>query len=132
MSKTSIQHRVGYHETDHYGVVFFARFFNWFEMGEAEALRKVGWSLKDMESAGIFLMVVKVHCEYKNPAKYDDIVNIEAGVSEIGNKSLQWDYRVLNASSNQLLAEGYSVHVCVNREGESILVPGKLRELLDF
>ena len=47
--------RVRYAETDQMGVVYYANYFVWFEVGRTDLLRRSGWSYRDMEREGFSL-----------------------------------------------------------------------------
>src|SRR5688500_20407446 len=64
--------RVRYAETDKMGVVYYANYFVWFEVGRADLLRSLGWTYREMEHAGVGLPVIEAHCDYHRPARYDD------------------------------------------------------------
>ena len=68
--------RVRYAETDKMGVVYYANYFVWFEVARADLLRSLGWSYREMESAGVSLPVIEAHCDYQRPARYDDELEI--------------------------------------------------------
>ena len=57
--------RVRYADTDQMGVVYYANYLVWFEVGRTEWLRDAGWNYRDMEDAGISLPVIEAHCEYR-------------------------------------------------------------------
>ena len=57
--------RVRYAETDKMGVVYYANYFVWFEVGRTDLLRTLGWSYREMEQAGVSLPVIEAHCEYR-------------------------------------------------------------------
>jgi len=50
--------RVRYAETDKMGVVYYANYFVWFEVGRADLLRSLGWTYREMEHAGVALPVI--------------------------------------------------------------------------
>jgi len=54
--------RVRYAETDKMGVVYYANYFVWFEVGRTDLLRSLGWSYREMESSGVSLPVIEAHC----------------------------------------------------------------------
>ena len=68
--------RVRYADTDRMGVVYYANYLVWFEVGRTEWLRETGWSYREMESEGVALPVIEARCEYRQPARYDDEVEI--------------------------------------------------------
>ena len=72
--------RVRYAETDRMGVVYYANYLIWFEVGRTEWLRHSGWSYRQMEhEGGVQLPVIEAHCEYRQPARYDDEIDIRPG-----------------------------------------------------
>ncbi|MBN2453089.1 MAG: acyl-CoA thioesterase [Candidatus Omnitrophica bacterium] len=119
--------RVRYQETDNMGVVYYANYFTWFEVARTEYLRSVGITYKQLEDKGMYLMVASASCEYKSPARYDDIVRIQTWMPELKNSSLRFEHRLF--IENRLVATGESVHVFTGAEGKPIRVPGELREL---
>ena len=68
--------RVRYADTDQMGVVYYANYLVWFEVGRTEWLRDGGWSYREMEEDGVALPVIEAHCEYRQPARYDDEIEI--------------------------------------------------------
>lgn len=119
--------RVRYQETDNMGVVYYANYFVWFEVARTEYLRSVGISYKQLEDRGMFLMVASASCEYKSPAKYDDVVRIETWIPKMKNSSLQFQHRLF--VGERLIATGESVHVFTNTFGKPIRIPDEIREL---
>ena len=49
--------RVRYAETDQMGVVYYANYYVWFEVGRTDLLRSAGGSYRDMEKDGLQLPV---------------------------------------------------------------------------
>src|SRR5712675_883134 len=56
--------RVRYPEVDAMGFLHHSRYLQYFEMGRIELLRSLGHSYAELESAGLFFVVVKVECRY--------------------------------------------------------------------
>ena len=56
-ASAATQVRVRYADTDQMGVVYYANYLIWFEVGRTELLRTLGWSYREMEHAGIGLPV---------------------------------------------------------------------------
>lgn len=115
MEKESvIMLRVRYQETDQMGVVHHANYINWFEIGRTEWLRRLGTTYRQIEEKGILLPVIQVHCEYKHPARYDDLVQIRARLAQYSGVRLTFAYEVYR--ENELLATGSTSHCWTNRE----------------
>ena len=64
--------RVRYAETDQMGVVYYANYLVWFEVGRTDWLRATGWTYRAMEQDGVSLPVIEAHAEYRRAARYDD------------------------------------------------------------
>ena len=129
-SPVTLRFRVRYAETDQMGVVYYANYLIWFEMGRAEYCRQMGFSYANLETNGFRLMVADVHCRYKAPARYDEIVRIETSIQELKKKTLVFGYKIFNDSTDQLLAQGYTKHVCTDLTGKLVRLPESFTQCL--
>jgi acyl-CoA thioester hydrolase len=122
--------RVRYAETDKMGIVYYAHYLVWFEIGRTEWLREVGWTYRAMEAEGHGLPVIETHCEYKLSAKYDDEIEIRTTARIVSTLRLAFDYQILRRADAALLASGYTIHVTVGAGGRPTRLPSRVRELL--
>src|SRR5687767_3498 len=99
--------RVRYAETDRMGVVYYANYLVWFEVGRTEWLRQVGWSYREMEEDGVTLPVIAVQCEYRQPARYDDEIEIRTRASALSPVRVKFDYELVRDVDATVLAEGH-------------------------
>jgi acyl-CoA thioester hydrolase len=118
MQKNLAPYRVIYGDTDQMGVVYYANYLRWFEMGRTELLRQIGATYSSVEEAGFFFPVTEVSCRYLKPARFDDEITVETTLSELSRATLDFSYKISRKSDGQLLAEGWTRHACVNREGK--------------
>ncbi len=110
--------RVRYSETDKMGIVYYANYLVWFEIGRTEFCRARGFSYKDMEEDdGAFLVVAESYCRYKAPAFYDDELIIRTHITEMRRRSLRFGYEVVRATDGQVIAEGETGHVVTDTSG---------------
>jgi acyl-CoA thioester hydrolase len=112
MRKSEIQYRVPYADTDQMGVVYYANYLVYFERLRNELLREDGLPYYEIENLGIMLPVIEAVCKYKNPAKYDDILIFSGWMDEIKGVKIKICCEVRR--NGELLAEGYTVHACVD------------------
>jgi acyl-CoA thioester hydrolase len=108
--------RVRYAETDQMGIVYYANYLVWFELGRVELLRSLGLAYSQLEKEHeCILPVVEATCRYRSPARYDDEILIETRPSLLRGSVLKFAYRILrkglNGAEPALLAEGETVHV---------------------
>jgi acyl-CoA thioester hydrolase len=123
--------RVRYAETDRMGVVYYANYLIWFEVGRTEWLRHSGWSYRQMEhEGGVQLPVIEAHCEYRQPARYDDEIDISARATLLTPVRIRFDYRLTRVADDTLLAEGHTIHAAVDLTGRPCRLPERVRESL--
>ena len=122
--------RVRYAETDQMGVVYYANFLVWFEVARVEWLRQGGWSYRDMEHDGTALPVIEAHCEYRQPARYDDEIEIAARATLLTPVRVRFDYDVVRVADDTLAALGHTVHAAVDAGGKPRRLPQTLKDML--
>ena len=127
---TSTTLQVRYAETDQMGVVYYANYLVWFEIGRTDFCRQHGFAYREMEQQdGLYIMVAEARCRYKAPARYDDEIQIRTCLKAIRRRVLVFGYEVYRQVTDELLAEGETVHVITDREGHPRSLPDKYREL---
>jgi acyl-CoA thioester hydrolase len=123
------QVRVRYAETDQMGIVYYANYLVWFEIGRVELLRSLGLTYSKLETNhSLILPVVDAHCRYRSPARYDDEILIETRPTLLRGSVLKFEYRILRKSSPaaeepELLAEGQTVHVVCDAQLQRCPLP---------
>jgi acyl-CoA thioester hydrolase len=122
--------RVRYAETDRMGVVYYANYLVWFEVGRTEWLRETGWSYREMERDGLSLPVIEAHCEYRRPARYDDDIEIGTRAVAMTAVRIRFDYEVWRAGEDTPLATGHTVHAALDINGRPCRLPARVREIL--
>lgn len=75
------------------GIAHFANFFRYMEQAETDFLHTLGISVswKDGEERLGFPRV-SVSCDFKNPARFEDILDIAVTVEEVGRKSVRYRF----------------------------------------
>lgn len=116
--------RVIYGDTDQMGVVYHANYFRYFEFSRMEFFRARGGSYQQMEQEGYMLPVAEASCQYKRPARYDDLLLIRPRVSELRRASILFTYEVVREDApSTLLCTGRTLHACVGRDGKPRRLP---------
>ena len=100
--------RIRYGETDQMGVVYHANYAVYFEVGRTEWLRQYNMTYKSMEENGIMLPVISININYKNSARYDDLVKVETSLKKLPTASIEFDYKLIHENGD-LLATGNTV-----------------------
>jgi len=128
---TSTTLRVRYAETDQMGVVYYANYLVWFEIGRTDFCSQHGFAYRDMEQEeGLYIMVAEARCRYKAPARYDDELEVRTRLTGMRRRVLVFGYEIYKPRTDELIAEGETVHVITDRDGRPRSLPDKYRELL--
>lgn len=123
--------RVRYAETDKMGVVYHANYYVWFEIGRTEYCRARGFAYREMEeNDDAFLVVVESYCRYKSSAFYDDELIVRTHVTELRRRSLRFGYEIIRAETDEIIAEGETMHVITDSEGRVRSFPEHFRQML--
>lgn len=122
--------RVSYADVDKMGVVYYGNYLRWFELGRAEYLRARGKPYKEIEEQGLLLPVVEAYARYREPARYDDLVEIRTVVKDKSPVRVRFAYQVVRRNDGALLAEGHTVHCCTSPAGRPRRLPPELLALL--
>jgi len=121
--------RVRYAETDQMGVVYYANYLVWMEVGRSDFCRQCGFSYRDLErEEQAYLAVVEANCRYLAPARYDDEILVETEITRAASRIAEFSYRIKNGAT--LLAEGRTVHVVLGLDGKARSMPERYRGLL--
>ena len=120
-------HRVSYGETDSMGVLYYAEYLHIFERARNQFIRDRGLSYAEVEERGVFLPVREARCRYRKPFRYDDLIRVNADITQWGKASLTFSYVLWNEAGDTLMAEGMTQHACVNRSGRPVAVPDWLK-----
>ncbi|MGQ9530582.1 MAG: acyl-CoA thioesterase [Candidatus Bathycorpusculaceae bacterium] len=112
--KTSF--RVTWVDTDSAQIVHYSNYFRFFERTEEEFYRHLGFSFGDAEKMGLLFPRVEAFCQFKKPARFNDLLEVELTVDEIRQKSMKYGFKVFNKESGALLANGYVVIVALDKQ----------------
>lgn len=115
-----------YGDTDAMGIVYYANYLRWFEMGRTEMMRHLGIAYKEIEEQGVYLPVSEAFCKYHRPAKYDDVLIVETRIDFLKKVSMQFSYRIFRAEDNAELVSGTTLHGFIDRQGKIVKIPPSL------
>jgi acyl-CoA thioester hydrolase len=117
--------RVRYAETDRMGVVYYANYLVWFEVGRTDWLRETGWTYREMERDGISLPVIEAQCEYRQPARYDEEIEIATRGTLVTPVRVRFDYELTR--SGDAIAAGHTVHAALDTGARPCRLPPRVR-----
>lgn len=103
--------RVRYAETDQMGVVYYANYLIWMEIGRVEFCRSAGIRYRDIEAGGFLLVVAEANCRYLAPARYDEEILIATALGDASPRMPRFDYEIADLTTGRKLATGYTKHI---------------------
>ena len=110
------------------GVVYYANYFVWFEVGRTDWLRETGWSYRAMEADGVALPVIEAHCDYRQPSRYDDELEVRTQATLLSPIRVRFDYEVVREGT--VLTTGHTVHAAIDVNGKPCRLPGRVVDML--
>ncbi len=119
--------RVPYAHVDQMRFVYYANYLVYFEMARTGMLRDAGTPYSELEARGVLLPVMSAHCDYRQPARYEDLLAVDVDFPSFKGVRFRLDYKVWRLESGTgnppgageaLLIEGYTEHVCMSPEGK--------------
>ncbi len=125
---STVKQRVLYIDTDQSGVVYHAAYFRWLEAGRANFMRRRGIPYKEVELSGLALPITEAHMQYLKPARYDDIIDVVAWISDIGRAQARFEYQIF--CNDVELIRAYTHHAAVNGKGKPTRLPAHIKEAL--
>ncbi len=122
--------RVRFEETDNMGVVYYAKFFVWMEVGRVNLFRDLGMKPGSWAEEGFHIPVVQAHAEYKASARFDDEILVRTRVASVGTRSVRFENEISKLPEGRLLCTGHTVHAYVGGSGRAVPFPDGVRRTL--
>ena len=124
--------RVTYGDTDKMGVIYYANYFKFFELGRVELMRSLGIRYRDLElDRKLYLPVTEAQCRYHGPSRYDDLLRVSTRLAHLGRASIAFHYEIHDRdSADRLVASGHTRHAVVNERWQPTRIPQDLETLL--
>ena len=118
MTKSSLEFKVQYSDTDSYTVAWHGSYLRWMEAGRVDWLYLIGVDIKKLdEDFNTVMPVVDLQIKYLKSAKLLEDVIVETTVDEITNLYIIFDQKVINKKTNEILTRAKVKGVAV-KEGK--------------
>ena len=124
--------RVRFGETDLQGVVYYANYLLFAEIGRIAYLRELGIVYdRDLLAHGVDFTIGEARVRYQAPLRFDDEYDIKVGVGEIRHSSWAFEYAIDRADGLHC-ADASTIQVMIERKsGRAIRIPAELRQILE-
>ena len=122
--------KVYYKDVDKMGVVYYARYFEYFEAARTELLQSISLDVTTIENEGYYLPVITSHCDYKSGANFEDELLVKLAINKPPKSTMKIDYEVYRSSNEELLVTGYTIHAFTDQSGKAVKPPKRLLEAI--
>ena len=108
--------RVYYEDTDAGGVVFYANYLKFMERARTEYLRQSGFEQDTLiKQQGILFAVHRAEIDYLKPARFNELLQVSASISEQKKVSLTFEQEV-RSEKGDVYSRGIIKIVCINHQ----------------
>lgn len=104
--------RIRYQECDPQGVVYFARYPEYYDLALTELFREAMGSYQAMVDAGSDMVVAEQSIRYRSSGRFDELVDIDVSIDQLGDTSMLSSYTI--SREGELLVEGDMRHVFID------------------
>lgn len=103
---------VNWGDSDPFGLVYFPRIVSWFNDAEHNMFRAAGYPVNKMvnEDRTAFVMG-EINFRFIGPAAYGDQVIATIRLAKIGNSTLHWHCKAVQARDNSPITEGTAIRI---------------------
>ena len=124
--------RVRFGETDLQGVVYYANYLLFAEVGRGAYLRELGIVYeRDLLANGVDFTIGEARVRYHAPLRFDDEYDIKVRVGQIRHSSWTLEYAIDRADGMHG-ADASTIQVMIDRKtGRATRIPAELREILE-
>ncbi len=127
----SIRQRVRFGETDMQGVVYYANYLLYAEVGRVAYLRELGLDYAKLVETGIDFTIGEATVRYKSALHFDEQFDIRVRVGEVKRVSWTFEYAVQRADGT-MCAEMSTAQVMLDRGSFTAKrIPDDLRTALE-
>ena len=123
-----ITRKIYYHHTDAGGVVYYARYLDFFEEGRTEFLRKKGVEVRECLKEGVAFAVARAEVDYKRPARYGDDISIFTRIEDVRKASIIFFQEI--KIGDTALAIATIVLACIGSDFKVRAIPEEMKQAL--
>jgi len=94
------------------GVVNNVRYFEYFEAGRNDFLRKLGYPYTELEKENIGLPVIEAYAKFISSVKYDDVILINTLLHQVPTVRFKIEYEIV--CDHNIIVTGFTIHAFVD------------------
>ena len=119
-------------DCDPAGIVYFANFFRFIGLAEEELfLLAKQRRQKMLDAHDLWMPRVETHAKFLKPIQNGSAIRVRMDAQFQGEKTVRYDFEVLDDETDALLATGFLTAVCVDRKTfKAKPIPEEIRNVL--
>jgi acyl-CoA thioester hydrolase len=127
--KNATRVKVYYKDTDAEGVVYYANYLGFLEMGRAGLVEDLGISQKKLkDEKGIVFAVREVNCKYLSPALLHDELEIVTSIDEITGATIVFKQDIVRVADKAKILEAKIVAFAMDLKAmKPVKIPAEMR-----
>lgn len=104
------QRKINYYETDGMKIVHHSNYIRFLEEARIAYMDEMGLPYYKMEEEGIMIPVLGVNCNYKNPCRFNDVIEVDVKIKEYTGVKLIMEYVITNKTTGLLSITAETKH----------------------
>ena len=117
-------------DNDVYGHVNNVEYYSFFDSAINAWLIREGEL--DIENGAVIGVCAESHCTFRDALTFPESIDVHLRVDDLGNSSVRYGLAITREGSDELAAEGWFVHVFVDRDSRRPTeMPAPLRNCLE-
>jgi YbgC/YbaW family acyl-CoA thioester hydrolase len=127
-----VQFQTYWSDADAAGIVFFPHFFRFVEQAEEELFRAAGEDRQSLlEANRVWMPRVEAFARFSKPVRHCDAIRVRLTPQLKGEKTVRYDFEILDDQSRDQAAEGYVTVVCVDAASfKATPIPDAIRNII--
>ena len=115
---------VRYAETDRMGVVYYANYLVWMEVGRTDYLAQIGFPYSSLERDGVLFPASNASIKLFRPSYYEERLGVLTSIESLQSRKVVFSYRIRRG--DELVVSGKTEHICVDSRMRTRKIPVKL------
>lgn len=132
MIRFNYHFKVRYKDIDQMGVMYYSRYYEYFEAARTDMMREMGLTYKELEQQGIMMPVVHSASDYFGGPGFDDHMTCVTEVKEFPKSRMEILYTLYKDDDpERVLNRGKTIHAFVKMNGKPTRMPQSLKHALE-
>lgn len=124
--------KVRYKDIDQMGVMYYSRYYEYFEAARTDMMRDLGLTYKALEAEGIMMPVVHSESDYFAGPGFDDHLTCITEIRDWPRGKMEIHYTLVNNDDPEtILNRGKTIHAFVKMNGKPTRIPPSLKQALE-